>query len=79
MRWSADGQFVLVARTRDQSRSVYRINLKTDARVVWKTIAPADLAGVIRLSGFHITSDEKSYAYSYTRELGELYLVEGLR
>jgi len=24
-------------------------------------------------------SNEKSYAYSYTQELGELYLVEGLR
>ncbi len=77
--WSADGQFVLVSRTRDQSRDVYRVNLKTGARVVWKTIAPADLAGVVRLSGFHISRDEKSYAYSYTRELGELYLVEGLR
>jgi Tol biopolymer transport system component len=79
VRWSADGQFVLVSRTRDQSRNVYRVNLKTGARVMWKTIAPADLAGVVRLSGFHITSDEKSYAYSYTRELGELYVVEGLR
>ena len=79
VKWSADGQFVLVSRTRDQSRDVYRINLKTGTRVLWKTIAPADLAGVVRLSGFHITSDEKSYAYSYTRELGELYLVEGLR
>jgi hypothetical protein len=77
--WSADGQFVLVSHSRDQSRTVSRVNLKTGARVVWKTIAPADLAGVVRLSGLHISGDERSYAYSYTRELGELYLVEGLR
>ena len=77
--WSADGQFVLVSRARDQSRIVSRVNLKTGARVVWKTIAPADLAGVVRLSGLHISNDEKSYAYSYTRELGELYVVDGLR
>ena len=77
--WSADGQSVLVSRSRDQSRTVFRVNLKTGARVVWKTIAPADLAGVVRLSGVHISGDEKSYAYSYTRELGELYLVGGLR
>ncbi len=77
--WSTDGQFVLVARTRDQSRTVSRVNLKTGARVVWKTIAPADLAGVVRLFGLHISGDEKSYAYSYARELGELYLVEGVR
>jgi hypothetical protein len=68
--WSGDGQFVLVSRTRDQSRTVSRVNLKTGARAPWKTIAPADLAGVVRLSGVHISSDEKSYAYSYTRELG---------
>jgi hypothetical protein len=77
--WSADGQFVFVTRNRDQSRLVSRVNLKTGARVPWKTIAPADLAGVLRLSGLHISADEKSYAYSYTRELGELYLVNGLR
>lgn len=77
--WSADGQSVLVSRTRDQSRTVSRVNLKTGARAVWKTIAPADLAGVLRLLGLHVSSDERSYAYSYTRELGELYLVEGIR
>ena len=78
LAWSNDGQFVFVTRNRDQSRTVFRVNLKTGARVVWKTIAPADLAGVVRLSGLHISGDEKSYAYSYTRELGELYLVGGL-
>ncbi len=77
--WSADGEFVLVSRSRDLSRTVSRINLKTGARTVWKTIVPADLAGVVRVTGLHISGDEKSYAYSYTRELGELYLVEGLR
>jgi eukaryotic-like serine/threonine-protein kinase len=77
--WSADGQSVLVSRGRDQSRIVSRVNLKTGTRVAWKTLAPADLAGVRRLTGLHISADEKSYAYSYTQELGELYLVEGLR
>ncbi len=77
--WSADGQSVLVSRSRDQSRTVSRINLKTGARIVWKTLAPADLAGVMRLSALHLSADERSYAYSYTRELGELYLVDGLR
>jgi hypothetical protein len=77
--WSTDGQFALVSRTRDQSRTVYRVNLKTGARVLWKTIEPADLAGVVRLNALRISGDEKSYAYSYTRELGELYLVDGLR
>jgi len=77
--WSTDGDVVLVARARDQSRVVSKVNLKTGARMVWKTIAPADLAGVVRLSGLHISRDEKSYAYSYSRELGELYLVDGLR
>ena len=77
--WSDDGQSVFVTRNRDQSRAVSRVNLKSGERVAWKTITPADLAGVTRLSGLHITGDGKSYAYSYTRELGELYLVEGLR
>jgi hypothetical protein len=27
----------------------------------------------------HLTPDSKAYAYSYTRTLSELYVIEGLR
>jgi Tol biopolymer transport system component len=77
--WSADGQSVLVSRDRDLSTRVSKVNLKTGTRTAWKTLAPTDLAGMERVYGLQISADEKSYAYAYARQLGELYLVAGLR
>jgi len=48
-------------------------------RTPWKVLAPGDPAGVVELFNIRVSADESSYAYSYTRQLGELYLVEGLR
>ncbi len=78
--WSRDGQSVLVtASNHDMTTTVHRVNLKTGVRIVWKVLAPADSAGLVRIFGLHISGDETSYAYSYERRLGELYVVEGLR
>jgi hypothetical protein len=78
--WSRDGQSALVTSSRgDKGQTVNRINLKTGVRTAWKVLAPGDPAGVVRLFSIRISADENSYAYSYTRQLGELYLVEGLR
>ena len=78
--WSRDGQSALVTSSRDDmAETVNRINLKTGVRTAWKVLAPGDPAGVVELFNIRVSADEKSYAYSYTRQLGELYLVEGLR
>ena len=79
MTWSADGQSVLVWHERDMTTDVFKVNLKTGTRSLWRTLAPADPAGVVRLFAIRVSADEKSYAYSYARQLGELYVVEGLR
>ena len=78
--WSRDGQSALVTSSRDDmAQTLNRINLKTGVRTMWKVLAPGDPAGVVELFNIRISADERSYAYSYTRQLGELYLVEGLR
>jgi hypothetical protein len=40
---------------------------------------PDDPAGVVGISRPQVTPDGSAYAYSYTRYLQDLYLVEGLR
>ncbi len=59
--------------------TVYRIDLTTGQRTVWKVLVPADAAGVDSIGGVSITPDEKSYVYTYTRQLSDLYEVEGLK
>jgi hypothetical protein len=40
---------------------------------------PADRAGVFNANVFDISPDNRWYAYSYVRDLSDVYLVEGLR
>lgn len=44
-----------------------------------RTLAPNDSAGVTAIVNVRITPDGKSYAYSFDRELSDLFLVDGVR
>jgi hypothetical protein len=58
---------------------VDRIDLATGERTTWKTLRPADRAGVLDIGFVQLSGDARSYVYSYRRILSTLYLVEGLR
>ena len=57
---------------------VYRLELATGRKELWRTLMPADAAGVSSLIPGP-TPDGSSYQYSYTRTLSDLYLVEGVK
>ena len=79
-RFSADGRALFLFRRNELPIKVYRLDLATGRRQLWKQLAPPDLAGAeTYFTRVLITPDEKSYAYSYDRLLSELYVVEGLR
>jgi serine/threonine protein kinase len=46
---------------------VYRIDSRTGARRLWRTLMPADPSGVIGIPTIVIGADGQSYAYSYRR------------
>jgi hypothetical protein len=46
---------------------VYRIDSRTGARQLWRTLMPADPSGVIGIPTIVIAADGQSYAYSYQR------------
>jgi hypothetical protein len=58
---------------------VFRIDLGTGQRSLWKSVEPADAAGIDTIGRVLLSADTKSYVYSYVRTLSNLYLVEGLR
>jgi hypothetical protein len=59
---------------------VQRFNLKTGKRELQREIAPADRAGLEdRLGSVEFTPDGKTYVYSFTQNLSELHLVDGLK
>jgi eukaryotic-like serine/threonine-protein kinase len=79
MQWMDGGKTLLVKRPGALSLAVYRLDLATRARTLFRELAPQDLAGMGVVAGARFTPDGRSYGYSYFRTLSDLYLVEGLR
>ncbi len=79
LRWSGDGRSLYVSKFRELPARVFRIDLDTGRRVLWKELMPADPAGLEAIINILLTPDGKSYAYTYSRSLSDLYLVEGLK
>jgi eukaryotic-like serine/threonine-protein kinase len=75
---SADGRLVYVQRTGASPLKIERLELATGRREPWRTIMPADPAGVSNLAGAP-SLDGESYVYTYVRTLSDLYLVGGVR
>jgi serine/threonine protein kinase len=78
IQWSADGRSVYLQRQGELPARIYRYDLDSHARTLWKEIMPSDRAGVIAISDIHMTPDATAYAYSCARiTSSDLYLVEG--
>jgi len=79
IEWSADGKSLYIYRPGEFPAKVVLLDLATGKRTPWRSLAPADPAGVSQIGPILITPDGKSYIYGYHRTLSDLYLVEGLK
>src|ERR1700691_2786506 len=79
IEWSANGKFLYVYRPGEFPAKVYELDLATGKRTLWRSLAPADPAGVSQIGPIVMTPDGSSFIYGYHRTLSELYLVEGLK
>ena len=79
VRWCADGRsFFTAVRDGTTSFLVYRRNAESGERTLWKKLRPPDTVGVT-MSSLTVTADGRSYAYSFQRDLSDLFLITGLR
>jgi Tol biopolymer transport system component len=81
-QWSGDGRYLFASRQQELPGKVFRIEIETGRRELWKELMPADPAGVIHVndSPIAISRDGRSYAYTYIRAVvSDLYLLEGVR
>jgi len=84
IQWSQDGRYVYtvdaVVGVRTAAVDVFRVDITTGVRAIWKTLSPSDPVGVESLRPtVLITPDARSYCYSYIRRLGDLFVVDGLK
>jgi DNA-binding winged helix-turn-helix (wHTH) protein len=75
-----DGPGAVIARDASMIPArLHRLDLATGRRTPWGELAPHDRAGVRRVNSVSLAADGRSYAYSYTRQVADLYSVTGLR
>lgn len=77
--WSSDPHFIYVYQWKQSPLKVYRLNILTGQRQLFREMTPPDVAGLQNISHVHFGADGRAYVYSYSRLLSELYLVKGLK
>jgi DNA-binding beta-propeller fold protein YncE len=77
--WTGDGGAVYVYQPGQLPARVYRLDVTTGRKELWRELMPSNPAGVFFIRPPHISSDGKSYAYNYRRTLSELFLADGLK
>jgi hypothetical protein len=77
--WSGDGGSLYLVRFQGIAVQVHRLGLGTGRRELLHELALPDPAGTAPTDALAVSADGKSYAYSFIRNLSELFLVEGLK
>ncbi|HEY3122527.1 MAG TPA: hypothetical protein VGK70_00520, partial [Thermoanaerobaculia bacterium] len=77
--FSADSRFLFAFGYGQMPIPVYRLDLATGKKQLWKELGPADRSGLESGGPLRLTPDGRSYVYSYSRCQHDLYLVEGLK
>ena len=77
--WTSDGRSLFVLTRASPGVRVDLLDPATGRRTAWKTLMPADRAGLIDTSFVFLSGDARTYVYSYRRFLSTLFLVDGLR
>jgi Tol biopolymer transport system component len=79
IRFDKSGDAVYVMRRGTLPVQIFRVELPSGQRSLWKEIAPGDASGLVSVGQVLLTGDGKSYAYNYFRDLSALYVVSGLK
>jgi len=79
LQWGRDGKSIYTYHPGELPTKIYRLDLVTGQRVMWKELIPSDPAGVSQIGPVIVTPTANAYVYGYHRTLSDLYLVDGLK
>jgi serine/threonine protein kinase/dipeptidyl aminopeptidase/acylaminoacyl peptidase len=77
--YSSDGRSIYIYQPGELPASVYRLDIQTGQRTLWRQLLPSDPAGVETIGPILMTPDAQTCIFGYHRMLADLYLVEGLK
>src|SRR5262245_8940396 len=82
LQWSGDGHAIFLRDPGDTKLKIYRLDLRTGTRKLWKELTPPYAAGLIGIGAdpgqVRITPDGQSYVYTFWTDESALYMAEGL-
>ena len=79
LRWGDDGHSIFVTQAGEIPAKVYRLDFNTQSRRLVAELTVPDRTGLTGIRYIQIAPDGKSYAYTFSRFLTELYLIEDLK
>ena len=80
LRWAADGRSLFIGSAKDFFPArVYRLDLATGRRELWKEFMPGDPTGITNIGPSSISADGKTILFGYGHILSDLYVAEGLK
>ena len=79
MQWSADGRSLYTHRGGELPAKIWRLELASGHKELFKEIMPADPAGVGSIELIIVTPDGRTIVYNYRNNLSDLYIVGGLK
>jgi DNA-binding winged helix-turn-helix (wHTH) protein/Tol biopolymer transport system component len=77
--WTRDPQFVYAFRWTQAPAKIYRLNIVSGQRQIFREINPTDVTGLCDMPHVLFSPDGRSYVYGYTRMLSDLYLVKAMK
>ncbi len=77
--WTSDPNFIYAIQGKQTPIKIFRLNIATGQRLLFKEVSPVDLTGLCGVSHIILSPDGRSYIYGYIRLLSDLYLVKGLK
>jgi dipeptidyl aminopeptidase/acylaminoacyl peptidase len=78
VRFSEDGAAIFTFTRGELPSKIYRIDVSSGERKLWKELSAPDPTGVEGLTAVRMTPAGDCFAYSYAQRLNDLYVVEGL-
>jgi hypothetical protein len=76
--WLNDGS-VLVWLHGEMPANVYKVDVTSGKRQLWRTFTPSQPAGVLTFRRIFVTRDAKHYLYETRRVTSELFIMQGLK
>ncbi len=79
LRFSGDGRFLYVRGEGRLTAKVFRLDLASGTRELWKELAPAGASSSGRIWALTIAPDVGAHAYTFSEAMTTLYEVRGLQ